>query len=344
MNQSFDIVKLNFTGPLHLSKGKPDGYEAGGRILHSDAIKSAFMAAAVSLRPEIGNSVNEHSFLDQFEISSAFPFWQEEYFFPKPLVDLKWKVAAKSERDSNKLLKEVNFLGKSYFEKILKAEIKEVSETHLSDDKTQISQIFENGKIFSSIEERYIFKSDLTQRVAVPRWQENDTDGNTYYVERLFFRESAGLFFMVKFNTGADIPFWMEVLEHLGEQGVGTDRATGNGQFIPDYLPNGIDLVLPDETNAQMALSLFCPGKEEVTGSLFERASYALTKRGGWLTNEDEFLTFRKKSVYMFTEGSVFPQVALKGKVVNLKPKLVAGLDHPVWRDGRAWFLPIQTQ
>jgi len=343
MNKSFDIVKLNFTGPLHLSKGKPDGYETGGRILHSDAIKSAFMAAAVSLHPEIGNSANEHPFLDQFEVSSAFPFWKEEYFFPKPLVDLQWKVKAKSERDSNKLLKEVTFLGKNHFEKILKAEIKEVSEAHLSDDKTQISQIFENEKEFHSIEERYIFKSDLNQRVAVPRWQENETDGNTYYVERLFFREDAGLFFMIQFNADADIPFWLEVLEHLGEQGVGTDRATGNGQFNPVYLPNGLSLTLPDETNAQIALSLYCPGKEEVTDALFEGASYALTKRGGWLTNEDEFLTFRKKSVYMFAEGSVFPKIALKGKVVNLKPDSVSGLDHPVWRDGRPWFLPIQT-
>lgn len=343
MNQSFDIVKLNFSGPLHLSKGKPDGYEAGGRLLHSDAIKSAFMAAAVSLRPEIGNSVNEHSFLDQFEISSAFPFWQEEYFFPKPLVDLQWKVKAKNERDSNKVLKEVTFLGKRYFENILKAEIKEVSEAHLSDDKTQISQIFETEKAFHSIEERYIFKSDLNQRVAVPRWQENGTDGNTYYVERLFFRENAGLFFMVKFNAGADIPFWMEVLEHLGEQGVGTDRATGNGQFIPAYVPNGLSLALPDNTNAQMALSLYCPKKDEVMDGLFEGASYALTKRGGWMTNEEEFLTFRKKSVYMFAEGSVFPNRTLKGKVIDLKPESVSGLDHPVWRDGRAWFLPIQT-
>lgn len=343
MNQSFDIVKLDFTGPLHLSKGKPDGYEAGGRTLHSDALKSALMAAAVSLRPETGNSAKEHSFLDQFEISSAFPFWQEEYFFPKPLIDLRWKIAGKSERDSNKLLKEVNFLGKSYFEKLLKAEIKEVSEIHLSDDETQISQIFENEEIFQSIGERYIFKSDLNQRVSVPRWQENDTDGNTYYVERLFFRKNAGLFFMVRFDNEADIPFWMEVLKHLGEQGVGTDRATGNGQFIPTYLPDGLSLMLPDKTNAQMAISLFCPEKEEIMNSLFEGASYALTKRGGWLTNEDEFLTFRKRSVYMFTEGSVFPQRALKGKVVDLRPGSISGLDHPVWRDGRAWFLPIQT-
>jgi CRISPR-associated protein Csm4 len=344
MNQSFDIVKLKFTGPLHLSQGKPDGYDAGGRVLHSDALKSALMAAAIELRPEIGASPDEHSFLDQFDVSSAFPYWKEEYFFPKPLVNLQWKIKNKKERDSDKILKEVTFLGKTYFEKVLKAGIdKEILGEHLSDDKALISQIFQTELIFQSVEERFIFKSVLDQRVTVPRWQEEDTDGNTYYVERLFFREGAGLFFLIKFHENADVPFWKEVLSHIGEQGVGTDRATGNGQFTPTYLPKGLNLQIPDRTNSQMALSLFCPEKEEATASLFEGASYTLTKRGGWLTNEDEFLTFRKKSVYMFAEGSVFPKKALKGKVVNLKPDLVLGLDHPVWRDGRAWFLPIQT-
>jgi len=343
MNQSFDIVKLYFTAPLHLSKGKPDGYEAGGRILHSDALKAALMAAAIQLRPSIGLSMDEHPFLDEFDISSAFPFWENEYFFPKPLLNLNWQIKDKDQRYSNKVFKEVNFLGKSYFEKALvEGEGSAISIAAFSEDSTQISDIFQSA--LSGPEERFIFKSDLNQRVAVPRWQDEETDGNTYYVERLFFREGAGLFFMVKFKESANIDFWKDVMEHLGEHGLGTDRATGNGQFIFEHLPNGLSLQLPDDGNMQIALSLFCPQKQETTPSLFEEASYLLTKRGGWLTNEDEFLTFRKKSVYMFCEGSIFPKGDLVGKVVNLKPDEVQGLEHPVWRDGRAWFLPIKTR
>ncbi len=344
MNQSLDIVKLQFTGPLHLSKGKPDGYEAGGRILHSDALKSALLAAAIQLRPEIGVYQDAHPFLDQFEISSAFPYWKETFFFPKPLTNLKWQVEGKDERTSGKLLKEVEFLDKTYFEAALKgAPGTELPKSNFSGDKTQISRIFQLPEL-NELEERFIIKSELNQRVAVPRWQDKDTDGNTYYVERLFFRENAGLFFLVKFKEGLDLPFWMEVMEHIGEQGVGTDRATGNGQFIPEYLKNGLQLQLPEDANMQMALSLFCPAQNEVTPALFDHAAFSLTKRGGWLTTEDDMLTFRKKSVYMFAEGSVFPKSKLTGKVVDLKPDEVIGLDHPVWRDGRPWFIPIKTQ
>ena len=79
-----------------------------------------------------------------------------------------------------------------------------------------------------------------------------------------------------------------------------------------------------------------------------EQSSYQLIKRGGWVaspTNIDAVL-HRKRSVYMFTEGSVFKSDSpLIGKVTDLQPALweehADMIPHPVWRDGRAIFLPL---
>ena len=73
-----------------------------------------------------------------------------------------------------------------------------------------------------------------------------------------------------------------------------------------------------------------------------------MVKRGGWLANpqEDKHRSLRKKSIYMFAEGSVFnvseTDLKLQGKLVNLKPEgEVFTNPHPIWRDGRAIFVAM---
>ncbi|MCF6242960.1 MAG: hypothetical protein L3J74_16655, partial [Bacteroidales bacterium] len=79
--------------------------------------------------------------------------------------------------------------------------------------------------------------------------------------------------------------------------------------------------------------------------------AYDFQKRGGWITDSG-LNTFRKNTVQMFSESSVFLQNKdvekefVLGKIVDLKPKLNyehLGIEaHPIWRSGKAIFIPVK--
>jgi hypothetical protein len=73
--------------------------------------------------------------------------------------------------------------------------------------------------------------------------------------------------------------------------------------------------------------------------------AYDFERRGGWITTSPHN-TLRKNVIYAFTAASVFKcqskGVEAKGNVgIDLKPDLPS-IDHPVWRCGRALFIPIK--
>ncbi|MBK8656807.1 MAG: hypothetical protein IPN20_23520 [Haliscomenobacter sp.] len=72
-----------------------------------------------------------------------------------------------------------------------------------------------------------------------------------------------------------------------------------------------------------------------------EDSAWGLVKRGGYIAGaaDPDHTSLRKRSVFMFEEGSVFPNKPLTGSRVDLKPDW-EGM-HSVWREGRPVFVPI---
>jgi CRISPR type III-A-associated RAMP protein Csm4 len=329
----FKIFKLHFLAPLHLSKGKTDDYGESEEILHSDTIKSALYVSARQLfgANEIGNN---ESFFNSFQISSAFPFYEDELFFPKPMAKIQpFKNDEIKEELQAKKHKKVAYLGKSYFEDLINDQKLHLSKDDLTTDGKFISNHAAIKKLATSI-----FKSEVQQRVTIPA--DYSEDPTPYYVDRLFFAQGAGLWFAFK---GNDETFEKvsKALNLLGDLGIGTDRSVGNGQFESSV--SKMNLRVPENAKHQLSLSLWCPLKEEINDSFLKSSSYGLVKRGGYIASpaKMEHLTLRKKSIYMFTEGSIFPNhKVLKGKISNLKPD-IAIVTQDVWRDGLAFMIPI---
>ena len=71
---TFQVVKLKFRQPLHLSRGKLNTYESGGHILHSDTLQAALYVCALQL---YGKS-EANKFKENVQLSSAFPFVEKE--------------------------------------------------------------------------------------------------------------------------------------------------------------------------------------------------------------------------------------------------------------------------
>lgn len=366
---SLQLIRLRFTSPLHLAKGKPSSYDAGFDVLHSDTLKAALFAMAVQIYGDEvteGQTDDSNPFLDAFRISSGFPYCKfpdgrEELFFPLP-IGTKIKFAdlgkpsdddsAKQDKDSSakksdKRTKRIRFISRAIFEELLVGITPEIGTSWLSDDGEYASKSF--AKLAEN--ERFVSKALVEQRVTVPRGPKEGEDAKDagdakpYFLERLYFREDAGLFFLLDCPDKAVREKVLQSLKSLGENGVGLDRNTGNGHFeIEDSQP--FDFQSPAQTDKVISLSLFCPTSETVSADGFlDKSQYELTKRGGWITqsNQEIDLSLRKKSVYMFAEGSLFPNVGLQGKLVNLKPEAAGKEAHPIWRDGRPILLPFQS-
>lgn len=342
MYKSFTAIKLHFETPLHLSRGKSD-YETGEDMLHSDTIKSALFACGLQLYGE--KNINK-SFLESFRVTSAYPFYQNEFFLPKPMTRLQLEFPDVGEATGAKKIKKLKYLGKSFFESVLKGETRQVKDVHLIQKGTFISDQFPEKNFIPVIQ-----TNETQQRVTVP--QENEIDGNgialtptPFYLQRLHFGRQAGLFFLTD-ATDETLIRLDHILTLLGDNGIGTDRNVGNGFFTHEIIEN-FTLEIPETTSHQISLSLYLPQKGELSEYLLNDSSYMLIKRGGYIASaaHSDHMTYRKKSVYMFTEGSTFPKGLLKGKIEDLQPDIFQTSEkqgHPVWRDGKPIWVPINV-
>jgi CRISPR-associated protein Csm4 len=324
------IYKLYFTSPLHLSLGK-DQFDKSAKTLHSDTLKSAIISCAALLGhpQETLNRLN-----DALVLSSAFPFFKGEYFFPKPIAKI-FSIAGIDEAKQGKPLKKISFIGKSYFEKLLMGIPTTIHENHTWANGEYVS---EHPNILAT-KPKKIIHSSVNQRVFIQ--PDHIADAMPFYSDRLFFEEGAGLFFMLQ-NQDEELNLMITgIMKFLGDNGIGTDRTIGNGFFKMEE--DMLELSTPNEASHQINLSLFCPTKSDLEDNLLDESTWQITKRGGFLAGaaREQNIALRKRSIYMFLEGSVFSKKSLEGKYVNLQPN-IGTVKHQVWREGRAIFIPFQ--
>jgi len=213
------------------------------------------------------------------------------------------------------------------------------------------------------------YEDEIRVRIRGPR--NNGDVTNMFHVKGQRYRKGSGLFAIICGLDEKMRTLLKQTLDLLSLEGIGTDRSVGYGRF--DYRLGETKLKLkvvdPSQATGWMNLSLFCPasqhelqtmirGQSKMDSSDNSSVAYELVKRGGWMTTPGA-LTYRKQSVYMFTEGSIFKDVPATqthndallptplrkaGTVIDLRPEDVPrSVEHPVWRDGIGLFLPVAT-
>lgn len=327
MKKQYDCIKLHFSSPLHLSRGR-EQFDESAKLLHSDTIAAALFVAAMKIGASEQDALD---MLDACRLSSAFPFADQEFFFPKPIMRLPFSFADTAEEKQAKPIKKLQYLGKSWFEKAINNE----TDVIRADDHLKAGVSF-----VSEVHSSLVYKSGVTQRVRIA--PDNSDKSDPYYTERLFFNEGAGLFILSEWLENRHKDLFYASFRMLGDLGIGTDRAVGNGFFEPEIAT--IELRIPDVPTHQCALGLYLPAENELTANDFDKSSWSLIKRGGYLAgaSNEEHITLRKRSIYMFETGSVFPAKPLIGKRENLRPEW-NGLTHSVWREGRPVFIPVMN-
>ena len=358
---TFDIIRLHFHAPLHLSDARPNDYGNSQRVVHSDALMAAICQAWAMLgKPDWipGKLVDAHgktigAETPGFTLSSLFPFHGGKiadpekgvtdidpiYFLPKPYFQNNAEPRANNpEPGEAKKFKKVQYVDTEFFSAFLK-------QTTPPDTTTDtIKGAYRSQKLTKLTEEQAEFiASDVVPRIVKPR---DESEPEPFYMERVYFRHNSGLWAIVQYDDGVDKAATKArlsaALNYLADNGIGTDRAVGNGQFEWEYCT--LPIALPTTGQYAVNLSLFCPNNPDSLKAMLDTdaSRYDLIRRGGWLSEPHN--TYRKRSVWMFREGGLMkldsrtPTSA--GRTMDLQPDILAD-QHPVWRSGRALFLPV---
>lgn len=344
MNKTLKTYLLHFTAPLHISDARLD-YGSSAKMIHSDSIYAAVISA-LARTGKLPDNVEQSGDLG-CTISSLFPFTTANgkiiYFFPRPFIQVKSEVVTPGLA---KKMKKVKWIDKSFFEAMINAEDKNIGD----EEKNLIS-----GEFLSefNLKGNNIVFTQVVPRAKIPRSRlENEGETTIFYMERVLFTEDSGLYLIAEGDTTL-LEQGLQILQH---EGIGTDRNVGQGTFRLEK-DKGMALKIPDISQFVITMGLLCPDQKEVgvlTGagndSSESNARWDLIHRGGWLTTEG-YNGIRKKSVYMFTEGSVLHGVTkglqAVGKVnCDIKPDPMDGLQlpvHPVWRCGRTLAIPVSV-
>ncbi len=328
--QKLNIYKLHFTSPLHLGDARED-YSVSLKTIVSDTMYAALISCLAKLGIEIPNNGDLGC-----TISSLFPFFQRDkgsdavLFFPKALKQtLPTSEKAVEER---KKVKKVAWLDAQTFSKMLKG-------VQLFDD-TTIDNIQGEYLTDKEIDKDFI-SSQVSARVSVSR--DGQEDAKPFYMDRITFKGYSGLYFIADGN----VDLLEKALNLLQHEGIGTDRNVGNGFF--EYESDTIDMDIPDSSEYAIALSSFVPESKEQLQALLDSddIAYDFQRRGGWITTPPNN-TLRKNVIYAFTAASVFKHqcdgVETLGQVgIDLNEPKLPMVEHPIWRCGRALFLPIKV-
>lgn len=331
MNTSFEVVRLKLLSPLHIGRGWGD-LDHSEPLLHSDTIKSALFSSLIRINPEWKNKAEE--FFDGFNISSCFPYCDKELFLPKLHLKRKFLFEGIPEEKQAKTSKSVEYLSLNLFKKYINGdEIISIRNTQLSQD---------SKFIFTDDQEenKSIFRHHIQQRVHIKSFSETVP----FFADRMFFNSHCGIYFLIRYNDSEIKNTVYKALEYLGSAGIGTDRTTGNGFFEIDNEIDKIEFNIESQ-DAFAALGLYLPLKEELDKIDLDNSSWGLINRGGYMAGS-EYIKFRhllKKSIFMFTEGSVFKTTEQpQGKFADVKPDWNDPDIHNVWRCGMPVFIPVK--
>lgn len=324
------IVKLKHLSPFHIGTGK-ENYDFSSSMLQSDTLSAALAA----MRVQKGEKDDVESFLDSFTVSSAFPYYGKILFMPKPNGRISVNVTDTEEYSSRKKLKKVQFVEFDLWKQLLMGKTLNITSSQLKDCFLLSTKSTSDFVI--------PYKSQVNQRVSVPR---NDgADAEPFFFDWTYYQENAGLYCLLDAPDNM-IGELLDLFQLLGETGLGTDKNVGGGKFEVDRNTEWIDFDFIETANASMLLSLYIPTEQEVGMLNLPESRYELVLRGGYMAGSDEedFKHLRKKSVYAFSVGSIFPTTAkLSGKIVDLKPSWNDEHMHPVYRSGKPFFVPIKV-
>lgn len=306
------LVKLRFQSPIVTDLSQGEEFKG---IIHSDTLFSAIFNHWVKFKP-FENRAAINKFIDGFNsgpplfrISSAFPFWENNYYLPTPIGTSELYMTT---------LENVPFLELDDFIDLAAGNFDKI----------------EKKRLANPLDELLV---NLTApRVTIDRIT---TSTNIYETTSWFVSKGGGLYLLIDLNDNSFRDVLEVSISLLGEHGLGGDRSTGYGIFVPEIIDISTDQSWLDlfknrngESVNYCTLSLCCtPGDSDEAK---QAASYQIVTRKGWIISSSSFKQMKRKQCKMFAEGSLF-KAPIKGQIVEVTPAEFEP-EHDVYRYGLA--------
>ena len=325
------------------------GVEATALAARSDTL---FSALCITLRELYGRAEVEH-FVGQFPtvedperappllLSAGQPYAGDVRFYPRPLLPVP---GLEDDPAEQKHQKKINLVSETIFRAWVGG-----GDVLQHYDRSEGGNLLHGGRVWvtanecATLSDRFLDESTGqvrmwvvgdVPRVAVDRIS---SGSSVYQAGQVRFAPGAGLYLLVAWRGDAWRDRFWEVLQVLGDAGIGGERSSGYGLFTP-LEPQRVDLPDVEGTDRWVTLSSCwpLPGQE---GLLGPGAAYRLENRRGWM-DSPEGRNLRRKSVHMLEPGSVLralPGHTTYGGLADVTPEIFEA--HVVWRYGLA--LPV---
>ncbi|MDE0424990.1 type III-A CRISPR-associated RAMP protein Csm4 [Candidatus Poribacteria bacterium] len=264
-----------------------------------------------------------------FMLTSAFPFAQDLYLFPRPLN------FPKPSENVPKDAKRVQFVSQSVFQEIISGNPPQFDEGNLmNSEKVWVSPKEKEQLEASRGNDFTIWSTNTRPRVTLGS---QNAGSEIWHVQTVQFNTNCGLWFAVEFDSHETKEKIETLLRVLGDTGIGGERNAGYGLF--DFAETTLEMPGTEGRNQFVTLSPICPKSPEQLARLrIGNIAYTLNPLKGWGSTTGT--ASQRKQISMFTEGSVLHTGDTQiGRLVDVKPD---NWVHPVYRYGYAWQVGIK--
>ena len=297
---NYQLYKLHFHNGVHFGKNSLDHGECA---FHADTLFSALCHEAMKKDGDTGiEKLVNLAKRDKIKFSDALPFIKEEYYIPKPLIQLE-----KRDKKLNKL----KYIPINCLEEFLNKNIQ----------KEKLDGLKNLGQY------------EVRTLASIRGLEQSEP----YRIESFYFNIDCGLYIIVGSENRQDLNYIEELLIGLSYSGIGGKRSLGMGRFelevgkLPQQLEQGLQL----KTSRYLLLSVALPKDDELSSVLNGKEGYQLLKRSGFIFSnscDDR----RKKDLYVFSAGSYFSK-PFAGDVYDVS----SSKTHPVYRYAKPMFMGV---
>ncbi len=308
------LAKLKFNRAVKIRTADIFEKESVG-IIHSDTLFSGIFNEWV----RVSNDKSISSLISDMQqnppcltISSAFPYYLDEYYLPTP-YGTGTLYAEK--------LKEIPFLELSDFNNLARGNQERIANKDIINPLPRLINGF------------------ISPRVTIDRITKST---NIFEEKGTTIKEGGGLYFLINLKDTTLREKLELCIRLLGESGIGGDRSIGYGHYTAEFkqvddLTTWTELFetkIADD-KYYYTLSLCCPKETEAQHAL----SYSILSRGGWIFSNSSIKQMKRRKCHMFSEGSLFRQSIL-GQLLDVTPKDFIE-EHKVFRNGLGMMIEL---
>ncbi len=260
-----------------------------------------------------------------FKISSLFPYHEETYYLPTPKIPTFTKENPDDFQDMWEIKenKKLKWVTAQNFDEFVHG-------------KKEVETILEES-------ERTAFMTEYDQPGNAINRLSSATEGNLFFEPVYKHLDGTDLYFLLETRGEGIEEKLVRALRYLESRGIGGSTSTGKGNFDLEKIDEFDEFEKPEEANRFMTLSLYCPAEkewEEYQGNK-NQLRYELVKRKGVV--EQSFTNLDspwKRTLFMFSEGSIFPTI--NGKEVYGRNPIVNTEKFDVQQYGYAFNVGVK--